>query len=150
MKKVLAILPHSIGGRLTTSSIIDGFRQNDFEVVIFDELKNENFSAFLNKEFNFIVGYDFSPVKLKIDYNIKTPCIAYFSDVIQEKTSGVGYREYFKYLRNPDIFVFYWDSQLTPDTLRNSPSFSTCQFCPVPSPHVFEGLICPYARTRLL
>ncbi len=112
MKKILGILPHSIGGRLTTSSILDGFKQNDFEVIIFDELKNNNFDDFLKENYNFIVGYDFSPIKLKIDYSLKTPCIAYFSDVIQEKTSGVGYKEYYKYLKNNDIFVFYWDREL--------------------------------------
>ena len=47
MKKILAILPISIGGRLTTSSIIDGFRQNDCEVVVFDELFDENFQEII-------------------------------------------------------------------------------------------------------
>ena len=112
MGKILGILPHSIGGRLTTSSILDGFRQNGFEVVVYDELKDDNFSDFLKDDYRFIVGYDFSPVKLKIDYDLKIPCIAYFSDVIQDKTSGVGYKEYFKYLKNSDIFVFYWDRVL--------------------------------------
>lgn len=112
MKKVLGILPHSIGGRLTTSSILDGFMQNNYEVIIFDELKNENFENFLNDDFEYIVGYDFSPIKLKIDYKLKMPCIAYFSDVIQDKTSGLGYIEYQKYIKSSDIFVFYWDREL--------------------------------------
>jgi len=112
MKKILGILPHSIGGRLTTSSILDGFKQNDFDVVLFDELEQNNFSDFIQNDFEYIVGYDFSPVKLKIDYNLKIPCIAYFSDVIQQKTSGVGYLEYEKYLKKDDIFVFYWDRVL--------------------------------------
>ena len=112
MDKILGILPHSIGGRLTTSSILDGFRQNGFEVVLFDELKDEKFDVFLNDNYKFIVGYDFSPVKLKIDYDLNIPCVAYFSDVIQDKTSGVGYKEYFKYLKKSDIFVFYWDEVL--------------------------------------
>ena len=64
MKKILAILPVSIGGRLTTSSIVDGFRQNGFETVVFDELKNEDFSNFLSNDYDFITGYDFSPIKL--------------------------------------------------------------------------------------
>jgi len=113
MSKILAIMPHSIGGRLTTSSIIDGFKLNGFEIDIFDELKEEDFSPFLKQNYEYITGYDFSPVKLKIDNNLKTPCIAYFSDVITSKTSGVGYREYFKYLKNPDIFVFLWDRELS-------------------------------------
>ena len=112
MKKILGILPHSIGGRLTTSSILDGFELNDYKVVIFDELKNEDFKNYINDDYNYIVGYDFSPVKLKIDYKLDIPTIAYFSDVIQDKTSGVGYLEYNKYLKNDDIFVFYWDREL--------------------------------------
>lgn len=113
MKKILGIMPISIGGRLTTSSILDGFSQNDFEVVIFDELKENNFNKYLKENYNYIVGYDFSPVKLKIDHNLKIPCISYFSDVIQQKTSGVGYIEYNKYLKNEDVFVFYWDRELS-------------------------------------
>ena len=31
-KKILAILPVSIGGRLTTNSIIDGYKQNNCDV----------------------------------------------------------------------------------------------------------------------
>lgn len=116
MKKILGIMPHSIGGRLTTSSILDGFRLNDFDVVIYDELKQENFCDYLNQDYSYIVGYDFSPIKLKIDYNLKIPCIAYFSDVIEKKTSGVGYREYNKYLNNSDIYVFYWDRELSKNT----------------------------------
>ncbi len=112
MKKILAILPVSIGGRLTTSSIIDGFKQNNFEIAIFDELKNENFSEFLTENYDYLIGYDFSPIKLKIDYKIKIPCIAYFSDDINKTTAGVGYAEYKKYLKNDDIFVFYWDREL--------------------------------------
>ncbi len=112
MKKILGIMPHSIGGRLTTSSILDGFSLNGYEVIIFDELKDDDFSKYLNVDYDYIVGYDFSPIKLKIDFGLKTPCIAYFSDVIQQKTSGVGYLEYQKYLKNPDIFVFYWDRAL--------------------------------------
>jgi len=116
MKKILGIMPHSIGGRLTTSSILDGFKENDFEVIIFDELKQNNFSEFLNETYDFIVGYDFSPIKLKIDYNLNFPCIAYFSDVIEQKTSGVGYLEYNKFLNNSDIHVFYWDRELAKNT----------------------------------
>ena len=113
MKKILGIMPHSIGGRLTTSSILDGFKQNDFEVIVFDELLSNNFEDYLNTNYCYIVGYDFSPIKLKIDYNLDIPCIAYFSDVIQEKTSGVGYKEYHKHIKNEDIFIFYWDRELS-------------------------------------
>ncbi len=112
MDKVLVVLPVSIGGRLTVSSIKDGFIQNKYIVDIYDELY-KNKLDFDYKNYKFIVGYDFSPVKFKIDNNLNIPTIAYFSDVIQEKTSGVGYLEYYKYLKNDDIFVFYWDRELS-------------------------------------
>ena len=127
MDKILVILPESIGGRLTTSSIKDGFIQNGFCVDIFDELyKNDlNFDF---KNYKYIVGYDFSPVKFKIDNNLKIPAIAYFSDVIQEKTSGIGYLEYYKYLKNNDIFVFYWDRELAKkENLFYLPHFVNCE-----------------------
>lgn len=113
MKRILAILPHSIGGRLTTSSIINGFQANGYEVCIFDELKQDNFEDFLNKTYDYIVGYDFSPVKLKVDYSLKIPLIAYFSDEINSKTAGVGYIEYRSFLKNKDNYIFYWDRNLS-------------------------------------
>ena len=68
---ILGILPHSIGGRLTISSIFDGFVQNGHSVEIFDELKSDNFMEFINgKIYDYIVGYDFSPIKLKVDNNL--------------------------------------------------------------------------------
>ena len=127
MENVLAILPHSIGGRLTTSSIIDGFKLNNFEVIIYDELYQNNFEKYLNQKYDYIIGYDFSPVKLKIDYNIEFPCIAYFSDVITSKTSGEGYIEYFKYLKNPDVHIFLWDRQMAQEGGYNYfPHFVNC------------------------
>ena len=48
-KKVLAILPISIGGRLTMSSIIDGYRQNNCNVTVYDELFDNNLSEVLEK-----------------------------------------------------------------------------------------------------
>ena len=58
---ILGILPHSIGGRLTISSIFDGFVQNGHEVEIFDELKQNDFLQFIDKKiYDYIVGYDFS------------------------------------------------------------------------------------------
>ena len=121
---ILAILPHSIGGRLTTSSIIDGFKQNGFIVDIFDELYQNDFK--IEKEYKYIIGYDFSPVKFKIDNNLNIPTIAYFSDVITSKTSGEGYLEYFKYLKNPDIYTFLWDRELSKDDYIYFPHFVNC------------------------
>ncbi len=133
MNKILAIMPVSIGGRLTTSSFIDGFRQNGFEVFIYDELekeKNGTVKKFENINYDYLIGYDFSPIKFKIDNNLKTPAIAYFSDDIRKKTSGIGFEEYFKYIKNEDIFVFYWDRELTKREnfrLFYQPHFVNCE-----------------------
>ncbi len=127
MDKILVILPVSIGGRLTVSSIKDGFIQNKYIVDIYDELY-KNKLDFDYKNYKFIVGYDFSPVKFKIDNNLNIPTIAYFSDVIQEKTSGVGYLDYYKYLTNDDIFVFYWDRELSKkEKVFYFPHFVNCE-----------------------
>ena len=113
IEKVLAILPISIGGRLTTSSIIDGFRQNNCEVIVYDELFDKNLAEVIEKEFSIIVGYDFSPLKIKIDNNIEKPCICYFSDDIRSITSGPEWEKYLPYLENEDVYTFYWDKELT-------------------------------------
>lgn len=112
---ILGILPHSIGGRLTISSIFDGFVQNGHAVEIFDELKQNDFLNFINgKKYDYIVGYDFSGLKLKVDNNLTIPTINYFSDVIESKASGVGneWEKYLPYLNNDDNFTFYWDRVL--------------------------------------
>ena len=127
MKKALIILPESIGGRLTTSSIKDGFIQNDYDVDIYDELYANKLN-FDFKDYKYIVGYDFSPIKFKIENNLMMPAIAYFSDVIQEKTAGEGYLEYYKYLKNDDIFVFYWDRELAKkENVVYFPHFVNCE-----------------------
>ena len=58
-KKILAILPVSIGGRLTTNSIIDGYRQNNCDVTVYDELFDKNLPELLEKKYSQIIGYDF-------------------------------------------------------------------------------------------
>lgn len=122
MKKILGILPKSIGGRLTISSILDGFRQNSFEVLLFDELSPVVLKTFEN--INYIVGYDFSPMKFKVENNLNIKTIAYFSDEINSKTAGEGYLEFQKYIKHPDIFVFYWDRVLAQkENLRYLPHF---------------------------
>ena len=112
-KKILAILPISIGGRLTTSSIIDGFRQNGYEVVVFDELFDNDIQSVLKAKYSFILGYDFSGLKIKIDHNLKMPSVNYFSDDIRSKTSGPDWEKYIKYLEDDDNYTFYWDKVLT-------------------------------------
>ena len=107
--KILGILPISIGGRLTTSSILDGFRQLGHTVVVYDELK-DNYS--LENNYDLIVGYDFSPVKLKRDYNLSMKCVAYFSDEIRNRTSGPHWKELLEDLERDDVYTFYWDREL--------------------------------------
>ena len=112
-KKILAILPISIGGRLTTNSIIDGFRQNGCEVKVFDELFDKNLNDYLNDSYDFISGYDFSGLKIKIDNNLPWRSLNYFSDDIRSKASGPEWEKYLPYLENDDNYTFYWDKVLT-------------------------------------
>ena len=112
-KKILAILPESIGGRLTMSSIIDGFEQNDCKVIVFDELFDKNLKQVLKRKFDYICGYDYSGLKIKVDHNLEVPSINYFSDDLRSKTSGPEWEKYLPYLENEDNFTFYWDKVLT-------------------------------------
>lgn len=112
-KRILAILPISIGGRLTTSSIIDGYKQNDCEVTVFDELFDKNLTDILQNEFDQIIGYDFSGLKVKIDNNLQIPSVNYFSDDIRSKASGPEWEKYIPYLEYDDNYIFYWDRVLT-------------------------------------
>ena len=112
-KKILAILPVSIGGRLTTSSLIDGFRQNGCKVTVYDELKDSNLNEVLEKKYDAIAGYDFSPLKIKVDNKLRCPSINYFSDDIRSKASGPEWEKYLPYLEDDDNYVFYWDKVLT-------------------------------------
>lgn len=114
-KKVLGILPHSIAGRLIVKSLLDGFEQNGFSFDIYDELKQDNFLEFIsNKNYGYITGYDFSPLKLKVDNNLNLPCICYFADEIESKTSGVldDWKKYLPYLSEDGNYTFYWDRAL--------------------------------------
>lgn len=111
--KILTILPESIGGRLTTSSLIAGFEQNDCNVTVYDELFEDNLQKVLTKKYDYIAGYDFSPLKVKVDNNLDLPCICYFSDDIRSATSGKEWEKYLPYLDDNDNYTFYWDKQLT-------------------------------------
>ncbi len=119
-KKFLAILPISIGGRLTMNSIIDGYRQNNCDVVVYDELFDKNLPEVLESEYSQILGYDFSGLKIKIDNKLKCPSVNYFSDDIRSKTSGPYWNEYISYLEDDDNYTFYWDKILTTyETFKN-------------------------------
>ncbi|MCM1003449.1 MAG: glycosyltransferase [Candidatus Gastranaerophilales bacterium] len=119
-KKVLAILPISIGGRLTTNSIIDGYRQNGCAVTVYDELFDNNLNELLKEDFSQIIGYDFSGLKIKIDNKLEIPSVNYFSDDIRSKTSGPEWEKYLPYLEDNDNYTFYWDKELTRyETFKN-------------------------------
>lgn len=115
--KILGILPISIGGRLTISSIIDGFRQLGHEIIIYDELTD---NPLPDSTFDLIVGYDFSPIAFKEKYCLETACVAYFSDEIRNKTSGSNWQELITELNNNSNYIFYWDRELVKqETFKN-------------------------------
>lgn len=119
-KKILAILPESIGGRLTMNSIIDGFLQNDCDVIVYDVLFDKNLKQVLRRKFDYIAGYDYSGLKIKIDYELNVPSINYFSDDLRSKTSGPEWEKYLPYLEDEDNYTFYWDKILTSyETFKN-------------------------------
>ena len=79
--KILAVLPASIGGRLTMQSIFDGFEQNGYEIFLFDKLSDDEKNIIelcKNNKFDFIVGYDFAGLKIKVDNNLPIKSINYF------------------------------------------------------------------------
>lgn len=111
--KILAILPISIGGRLTMNSIIDGFKQNDCRVTVYDNLFGRNLSNILKKDFDYISGYDYDAIQIKLENNLNIPTINYFSDDIRSKTSGPDWEKYLPSLEKQDNYTFYWDRVLT-------------------------------------
>ena len=106
-REILAILPESIGGRLKTASMMDGFRQNDCKVTVFDELFDNNLQEILQNSYNIIAGYDYSGLKIKVHNNLTSPSINYFSHDLRSKTSGPQWEKYLQYLENNDNYTFY-------------------------------------------
>ena len=66
----------------------------------------ENYEI-LKNDFDQIVGYDFSPLKIKIDNGLTIPSVNYFSDDIRSKTSGPEWEKYLPYLENKDNYVVF-------------------------------------------
>ena len=95
------------------SSIIDGFRQNDCNVIVYDELFDKNLKQTLRRKFEYIAGYDYSGLKIKVDNNLDVPSINYFSDDLRSKTSGPEWEKYLPFLEADDNYTFYWDKILT-------------------------------------
>ena len=120
-KYILAILPISIGGRLTMNSIIDGYKQNNCNVTIYDELFHKiPLAELLKSNYDQIIGYDYSGLKIKVDNKLSIPSVNYFSDDIRSKTSGPEWEKYLPYLENDDNYTFYWDKALTSyETFKN-------------------------------
>ena len=112
----LVVIPVSIAGRLIVSSISDGLRQNSLfhiNIVSYDELYDSGLSSLIeDRMFDFIIGYDFSPLKIKIDNQLEGKCICYFADDIRSKTSGPEWEKYYKYLYRDDVFTFFWDREM--------------------------------------
>ena len=94
------------------NSIIDGFKQNDCQVTVYDNLFGKNFSEILEKNFNYIAGYDYDAIQIKVENNLNIPAISYFSDDIRSKTSGPDWETYLPFLEEKDNFTFYWDKVL--------------------------------------
>lgn len=111
-KKILVILPQSIGGRLTTSSIIDGFLSLNFDVDIFDMLDDKKILPDTNT-YDFIIGYDYGAIEFCEKYNFRAKMVNYFSDVIQDSHSGKDWKKYYPFLSYDDTITFYWDKELT-------------------------------------
>lgn len=107
--KVLGVLPESIGGRLTTSSLIDGFKLLGYQVLIYDVLKD---TFQIDNEYDLIVGYDFSALKIKKDNCLRVKSVNYFSDEIRSRTSGPFWEELLPMLNTDDNYTFYWDREL--------------------------------------
>ncbi len=112
MQKVLTILPQSIGGRLTTSSIKDGFETNCVKTDIFDTLK-ENSNKLFFDDYAFVLGYDYGAIEFCLKNNIDLPCINYFSDVIDDIHAGKDWKKYYDYLKKSSSLTFYWDKELS-------------------------------------
>ena len=93
--RILGILPESIGGRLTISSIFDGFKMLGADVVIYDKLSPTVISDFI---FNYIVSYDFTGIKFKVANNLVIKTINYFS--IPEIQSQILYHLNHDYIQN--------------------------------------------------
>ena len=109
MMNVLCVMPVSIGGRLTTSSIIDGFNLLGHDVCVYDELVED---YIIENKYDLIIGYDFSALNLKKKFNLKMKSVNYFSDVIQSFASGSNWEELLPMLNEGDNYSFYWDREL--------------------------------------
>lgn len=116
MKKILAILPESIGGRLTMTSLFKGFELCGYEVTLVDKLHLDVMNQVKSldmSDYVLLVSYDFVGIQFKTELNLKIKTVNYFSDVIESDCSGKYWQKYYEKLQDKDNFVFYWDKDLT-------------------------------------
>jgi spore maturation protein CgeB len=114
-RKILAFLPESIGGRLTMTSLFNGFKRLGFDLKILDKLQSgvfEQVKLLDMSEYDFMISYDFVAVEFKTELGLDIKTVNYFSDVIESKTSGSYWQKYYEKLSDSSNFVFYWDKKL--------------------------------------
>lgn len=122
MKKILAILPESIGGRLTMTSLFKGFEKCGFELTIIDKLDSkakESVKSLDINDYEFLLSYDFVAIEFKTDLGLKLRTVNYFSDVIESDCSGKYWKKYYDKLLDRDNLVFYWDKNLSEKAGKN-------------------------------
>lgn len=113
--KILSILPESIAGRLIISGLIEGFKSNNIEINVIDELKSpveEELKLMNISEYDYLLSYDYTAIKLNKDYALNLKTLNYFSDVIESDYSGRSWEKYYNELFNSNTYVFYWDRTL--------------------------------------
>ena len=111
--KILAILPHSIAGRLIVSSMADGFSSLGFKVDIFDELFGSDFkSAFEKENYKYLTSYDFCAINLKRKNGIEAKTLNFFGDEIQDPHSGEGWNLFYDDLKDDSNLSYIWDKEL--------------------------------------
>ncbi len=116
LKKILAILPESIGGRLTMTSLFRGFEKCGYKLTIVDKLDSsakKQVSTLNIEDYDFLISYDFVAIEFKTDLDLKIKTVNYFSDVIESDCSGKYWQKYYAQLQDKDNYIFYWDKSLT-------------------------------------
>ncbi len=111
--KILAILPHSIAGRLIVESMACGFESLGFKVDRFDELFSGDFkSAFKKENYKYLTSYDFCAINLKRKNGIDVKTLNFFGDEIQDPHSGEGWNLFYEDLRDNSNLSYIWDFEL--------------------------------------
>lgn len=114
--RLLAILPESIGGRLTLSSLISGFNKCNIKLKVLDSL-SKNFISDINKvsqnKYDYIFSYDYTGYVIQKDYNLDIPIISYFSDSITTELASNKWETFYPELKNEKNYTFYWDHEHT-------------------------------------